>query len=123
MTTSEKWEAIYDALDTLEVKYNTKYCDSETEALIEFWTHTAGQDIPTEFDYDGSPEDFVKQFAERAENYDVDNEVELYVDMRGQRGVPKTVRELLDDCQEAKDTLMKIAEELKKAISEEEENL
>ena len=49
---------------------------------------------------------------EYADNYDVDNEVELYFPMRGQRGVPDSVREILDDCQEAKDTLMAIAEDL-----------
>jgi len=116
MTPQEKWEEIYDVLDNMNIKYDTNYCSSETEALIEFWTDTAGQDIPTEFDYDGTPEDFVKQFTERAENYDVDEEVELYVNMRGKNGVPNTVRELLDDCQEAKDTLMEIAEKLQKAI-------
>ena len=116
MTTLEKWEQIYDVLDDMNVKYDTNYCDSETEALIEFWTDTARQDIPTEFDYDGTPEDFVKQFTESAENYDVDEEVELYVGMRGKNGVPNTVRELLDDCQEAKDTLMEIARRLQEAI-------
>ena len=116
MTAQEKWEEIYDVLDSMNIRYDTNYCDSETEALIEFWTKTAGQDIPTEFDYDGTPEDFVKQFMERAENYNVDDEVELYVNMRGKNGVPNTVRELLDDCQEAKDTLMKIAIKLQETI-------
>ena len=83
-------------------------------ALVEFWTDTAGQDIPVELDYDGTPEDFIQKFVEYADNYDVDEEVELYVNMRGKNGVPNTVRELLDDCQEAKDTLMYIAEKLKK---------
>lgn len=116
MTPQEKWEEIYDVLDDMDVRYNTEYCGSKTEALIEFWTNTAGHDIPTEFDYDGSPEDFVKQFTESAENYDVDEEVELYINMRGKNGVPNTVRKLLDDCQEAKDTLMEIAEKLQEAI-------
>lgn len=116
MTTQEKWEKIHDVLDDMNVKYDTNYCDSETEALIEFWTDTAGQDIPTEFDYDGTPEDFVKQFTEKAEMYDVDEEVEIYVDMIGKNGVPGTVRELLDDCQEAKDTLMEIAKKLQEEI-------
>ena len=116
MTSQDKWEEIYDVLDNMNIKYNTNYCGSETEALIEFWTDTAWQDIPTEFDYDSSPEDFVKQFTEKAENYDVNEEVELFVNMRRKDGVPNTVRELFDDCQEAKNTLMEIAEKLQKAI-------
>ena len=99
-------------LEDMNIRYNIK----KNEALIEFWTDTAGQDIPTEFDYDGTAEDFVRQFTERAEYYDVDEEVESFVDMRGQNGIPRTVRELLDDCQEAKDTLMEIADKLHKVI-------
>lgn len=79
---------------------------------VEFWTDTAGQDIC--FDSTTSdPEEFIKEFIEYADSYDVDEEVDLYIDMRGKNGVPATVRELLDDCQEAKDTLMKIANKLK----------
>lgn len=118
MTDNEKWEMIEEALDELGVRHDI---GSDYEALIEFWTDTAGQDVPTEFDYDGTPEDYVKQFTERAENYDVDDEVELYVDMRGKNGVPNTVRELLDDCQEAKDTLMEIANKLNAVVKEWEE--
>lgn len=116
MTAKEKWEQIETVLDDMSVNYNFGETEDDS-ALIEFWTDTAGQDIPTEFDYDGTPEDFVKQFIERAENYDVDEEVELYVGMRGKNGVPNTVRKLLDDCQEAKDTLMEIAKKLQKAIA------
>ncbi len=119
---TELWEKIYDVLDESNVRYDTNYCESETEAIIEFWTDTAGQDIVTEFDYDGTPEDFIEQFTERAENYDVDEEVELYVNMRGKDGVPDTVRELLDDCEEAKDTLMEISRKLKNVLTENNEH-
>ena len=87
---------------------------NENHALIEFWTDSAGQDIVTEIDYDGTPQDLINQFVNRAESYDVDDEVELFVTQRGKNGIPNTVRELLDDCQEAKDTLMKLANNLKK---------
>lgn len=90
--------------------------DGSWYGIIEFWTDTAGQDIPTEIEFDGTAEDFVKKFCEAADNYDVDEQVELFIGMRGKQGVPDTVRELLDDCQEAKDTLMMIAEKLKEAI-------
>jgi hypothetical protein len=110
-----KWSKIEQVLENSGVRY--KLGSATEEALVEFWTDTAGQDIPTEFEYDGTPEDFVFRFAEAAENYDVDDEVELYVGLRGQRGVPNTVRELLDDCQEAKDTLMELADKLQKAVA------
>lgn len=109
-------------LDKMGISYSYhKVEDSDNwYGLVEFWTDTAGQDIPTEFDFDGTAEDFVKEFTERAENYDVDEEVEVYVNMRGQNGVPNTIRELLDDCQEAKNTLLEIAVKLNAAIQEED---
>lgn len=99
-------------LEEMGIKYDIR----KDYALIEFWTDTAGQDIPVELNYDGSVEDLVKHFIEYAENYDVDEEVELYAKYRGQRGIPDSIRVLLDDCQEAKDTLMEISDKLQKAI-------
>lgn len=107
-------ERIKKTLENLGVRYKIE----NHSALVEFWTDTAGQDIPTEFDFDGTEKGFVKEFTKAAENYDVDSEVELYAEMRGQRGVPETIREILDGCEEAKTTLLSIAEALKKATSE-----
>ena len=100
-------------LDDMGIKNNI----DNTYALIEFWTDTAGQDIPVEIDFDGTVEDLVHKFSIYAENYNVDEEVELYVNMRGQNGVPSTIRELLDDCQEAKDTLLDIAKKMESALN------
>lgn len=99
-------------LDDMGIKNNI----DNTYAIIEFWTDTAGQDISVVIDYDGTVNDLVNKFSDYAENYNVDEEVELYVNMRGQNGVPSTIRELLDDCQEAKDTLMNIATKMKEII-------
>lgn len=101
-------------LDEMNIKYEI----NKDNALIEFWTDTAGQDIPVEIDYDGTVENLVVKFATYAENYNVDDEVECYINMRGENGIPSSVRDLIDDCQEAKDTLMKIANKLKNAISD-----
>jgi len=107
----KSFKKIKEILEKKGIKYEIR--PKEGYGLVEFWTDTAGQDIPTEFDFDGTPEGFVKEFVERAENYDVDEEVELFASMRGKRGVPDTIRELIDDCQEAKDTLLDIAKALK----------
>ena len=95
---------------------NVRYTINKNDALVEFWTDTAGQDVPVEFEYDGTAEGFVKQFTEKAEDYDVDEEFDLYNEGRGQNGVPNSVRTLLEDIEEAKATLMKIAANLKKAV-------
>lgn len=108
----ELMERIISVLEEAGVKYDIK----PDFATIEFWTDTAGQDIVSEFEYDGSAKGFVNEFTERAELYDVDEEVELFADSRGKNGVPSSIRELLDDCQEAKDTLVKLAKSLKEAV-------
>jgi hypothetical protein len=105
-------ERIKNVLDEMYINYDIH----DTSALIEFWTDTAGQDIPTEFDFDGTAEDFVKQFTESAENYDVDEEMKIYIPMLGKNGCPDTTEELLADMKEAKNTLMEIACKLNKAI-------
>ena len=108
----KSFKKIKETLEEKGVKYVIR--PKEGYGLVEFWTDTAGQDIPTEFDFDGTPEGFVKEFVERAKSYDVDTEVELFAGMRGKEGVPDTIRELINDCQEAKDTLLDIAKALKK---------
>lgn len=110
------FKEIKEILEKKGVKYEIR--PKEGYGLVEFRTDTADQDIPTEFDFDGTPEGFVKEFAERAENYDVDTEVEFYSGMRGKQGVPESIRELINDCQEAKDTLLDIAKALKKDDAE-----
>ncbi len=114
---------IEEALEKLGYNYKIeKQEDGTWYGLVEFWTDTAGQDIPTEIEFDGTAEDFVKQFCQAAENYDVDEEVSVYVSHLGKSGVPDTVRELLDDCQEAKDTLQEIAKALQNALTGESED-
>ena len=110
------FETIEEILKEKNVKYKIR--PEEGYGLVEFWTDAAGQDIVAEFEFDGTPEGFVKKFAEYADNYDVDDQVRIFVGMLGERGVPNTVRELLDDCQEAKDTLMGVKEALETAQSD-----
>ena len=93
--------------------------DGSWYGIVEFWTEEAGQDIPTEIEFNGSAKDFVEKFYKAAENYDVDSEVEIYVPMRGERGVPYHVMDIVRDCQEAKDKLMGIAIKLKDTYFEE----
>lgn len=104
---------IEEVLDNMGISFEIQ----KNFAHIEFWTDTAGQDIPVEIDYDGTVENLVDKFTAYAESYNVDDEVEIYVNMRGENGVPSSIRELLDDCQEAKDTLMEIANNFNNAIS------
>lgn len=117
IVTEDIREIIEDVLDGFGVKYEFNKNDNGTwNGFVEFWTDTAGQDIFEDVDFDGDFKNFVKKFCEAAECYDVDEEVGMYINHLGQDGVPATARELVDDCQEAKDTLMNIAKNLENAI-------
>ena len=71
---------IENVLDKLGYSYDFKEENKgKWYGFIEFWTDTAGQDIPTEIYFDGTAEDFVAQFREAADNYDVDEEVDLSI--------------------------------------------
>lgn len=118
----ERIEKVLDALNIPSYDWYQREFSDDWYGLVEFWTDTAGQDIPVEIDFDGTAEDFVKEFVEYAENYDVDEEVEIYANGRGKRGIPDTIREILDDCQEAKNTLMEIADRLQVAIGLKEDS-
>lgn len=110
-------ERVKKVLEDFGVQYEWKEQDNGVySSLVEFWTDTANQDICVELNFDGTAEDYVSKFIEYADSYDVDEEVEIFVESRGKRGVPNSIRVLLDDCQEAKDTLMAIADKLDKAM-------
>lgn len=106
------FEQIESVLDDLSIGYEIE----GDYGIVEFWTDTAGQDVPTEFNFDGTPEGFIREFVACAESYDVDEEFELYASMLGKNGIPSSARILLEDLEEAKSTLMEIANALESLL-------
>lgn len=47
--------------------------------------------------FDGTDEDFIDQFDRIYQNFDVDEELEVFMECRGKNGVPTSARELLED--------------------------
>lgn len=111
-------ERIEEVLNEMGINYDYHKDENSDNyyGIVEFWTDTAGQDIPTEFDFDGTAEDFVKEFTESVENYDVNEEMKVYLPMLGKNGCPDSSKTLLEDIKEAKHTLMEIASKLNAAI-------
>lgn len=69
---------------------------------IRQWSNL-GKDLGDDIDYT-TPENFIENFKQIAESFDVDEYVELYADIRGKHGVPNcTIRELLEDADEIKE--------------------
>lgn len=71
--------------------------------------------------FDGTSEGFIEAVRERYNNFDVDEEAEVYIDNRGKNGVPDSIRDLLDDAVWKEKTLGELADELEELESEEDE--
>lgn len=72
-----------------------------------------GEDWWTAIWFDGTDSGFAQGLYEYWQGFDVDDEVEPYIEMRGTNGVPSSVRELIEDAEWKRDTLG----ELSKAVS------
>ena len=77
-------------LNSIE-KQNGEYC-----AEIENWS-PAGEDLPETIWYNGTGKGFVEAVQEWASDYDADEHAEMWVESRGERGVPNSIRALIND--------------------------
>ncbi len=95
------YEEVFDALKWTCHKCNDGSLELEkySPAGEDFIFAIEGKDIPTEV-------------AEYAEDFDTDEHVELWVEGRGKRGVPETIRELVEDAE----TIQKMLDELAEAL-------
>lgn len=82
---------------------------------IEFEKYSpAGEDFI--FTIVGNDENEVaKKVREYAYDFDPDEHAEVWVESRGKRGVPNSIRTLIDDADSIKEMLFELAEELRKA--------
>lgn len=56
----------------------------------------------------------VEQIVDYAEDFDVDEHAEMYINIRGEGGVPNSIKDLIEDAQDIKQMLLELANELKK---------
>lgn len=83
------------------------------EVEIENWS-PAGEDLPeTIFIEEG--ETFAHAVRKWANSFDIDDHVELWAECRGTRGVPSSIRELLDDAEAIQEMFNDLAEALEDA--------
>ena len=62
--------------------------------------------------FDGTNEDFANQVKKYWENFDVDEEVEIWIDSRCKNGVPSSILTLVEDAQWKKDKLGELSDDL-----------
>lgn len=83
------------------------------EYCVEIENHSpVGEDLVDTIWFDGTDEGFVKGVRELADNYDPDEHAELYVGMRGEGGVPRSIRTLIDDADAIGEMYEKLADAL-----------
>lgn len=96
--------------------------EQNKECYIELSQFTpAGEDWCIAIWFDGNDESFIDSFREYVESFDVDEEAELYIGMRGKHGVPSSVRELVEDAEWKKGTLGKTLKNLEDIDVEEKD--
>lgn len=59
----------------------------------------AGEDWWETIWFDGTSESFIEAVKERYLNFDVDEEVEVWIGSRGENGVPSSIRALVEDAE------------------------
>ena len=88
--------------------------EQDKEFYLEFGQSTPeGEDWWEILWFDGTEEGFIKAFTDRANSFDVDEEAEVWIEARGRvNGVPDSIRDLIDDAEWKKETLLQTVREL-----------
>ena len=61
------------------------------------WFSPAGEDVIIVVWFNGTNHGFVDGFTKYAADFDPDDHAEMWVNSRGQNGVPSSIRELIED--------------------------
>lgn len=72
--------------------------------------------------YDGTEENFIKAFNTYANEFDAEEHAETWIKCREKNGIPSSIKDLLEDAEWIKNTLMDVAEELNNLDEESEES-
>lgn len=62
--------------------------------------------------FNGTDEGFIEAIRKRYNNFDVDDEAEIYIENRGKNGVPNSIKALIEDAEWKESTLGTLADEL-----------
>lgn len=87
--------------------------EQDNEYYIELYQNTpAGEDWYVTIWFDGSNNGFINSFRKYAEDFDVDEEAEIWIKSRGKHGVPSSISVLVKDAEWKKETLGKTLKDL-----------
>lgn len=99
--------------------FNTNYDENawQDKAGLTISQYTPAGEDWSEILEASSVGDFVGDLEKRVENWDIDEEVEPYIDMRGRNGIPSSIRELLEDAEWKLNTLKELLADIKTAMA------
>ena len=108
----------------IEVLENNEFWVHEVEKqdngyYVEISQYTPlGEDWWVTIWFDGTDEDFITQVEQRFLGFDVDEEVEIWVENRGKNGVPSSIRALVEDAEWKENTLCALSDDLNNIYEE-----
>lgn len=117
-------------IEELLEKYDFSLCGEITERYnekgkydVELETYSPeGEDVIVPLTYDGTEEDFIREFVDYANGFDAEEHAEMWIEGRGKNGVPESIKDLLEDAEWIKSTLLKVSEALN-TLDEESEKV
>lgn len=87
--------------------------EHDNKFYIELYQYTpAGEDWNVIIWFDGSDNGFINSFRKYTEDFDVDEEAEIWIESRGERGVPSSIRVLVDDAEWKEERLQTLLKDL-----------
>ena len=88
-------------------------CEQDGEFYVELEHYTpAGEDFVFLIWFDGTNEGFIDKFYEYYQCFDVDEEASIYIENRGNNGIPSSVRTILEDQEYKEEFLHNVGKEL-----------
>lgn len=106
-------EEITDILQDNGFYCNGKICKQNREYYVEIFQGTPlGEDWIETVWFDGSKEGFIEAIRNRANDFDVDEEVEIWIPGRGKNGCPSSIEALVEDAKWKKEQIEKLADAL-----------
>lgn len=80
-----------------------------------------GEDVIVSLIYDGTEEDFIREFISYANDFDAEEHAEMWIECRGKNGVPNSIKNLLEDAEWIKSILGEVADDLENIDNDEED--
>lgn len=89
----------------------------ENEPMWELRQYTpAGEDWIVELEVNNDVNTLITSLKEYVDNFDVDEEVAIFIEMRGTHGVPCSIRTLLEDAEWKEEILQNLLKDIEKSI-------